>query len=134
MCMPIGNSFRFTAIVKYQSYKTNLMNHEELINTLNECANYCNHCADACLEEDHIQMMVTCIRYDHMCAEVCSSLAKLLSINVPSQKLTALVEYCKNLCESCAEECSSHEAQHCQNCAAACKRCVDVCSKFLYNH
>lgn len=108
------------------------MRHEEFISILNECSSFCNYCADACLNEDDVKMMIPCIRYDRMCAEVCSSLSKLLSIDVPNQEVSALVIYCKTLCEKCAEECSSHKPQHCQNCAVACEKCVDACSKFLY--
>ncbi|MBA80723.1 MAG: four-helix bundle copper-binding protein [Leeuwenhoekiella sp.] len=110
------------------------MRNEEFIATLNECASFCNYCADACLNEDNISMMVSCIRNDRICAEICSSLSKILSMDVPNEEVTALVEYCKSVCERCAAECASHEAQHCKNCAVACNKCVDACSKFLYTN
>lgn len=30
----------------------------------NDCMTACNHCYDACLKEDHVNMMVECIRLD----------------------------------------------------------------------
>jgi hypothetical protein len=27
----------------------------------------------------------------------------------------------------CADECSTHQVQHCQDCAAACRRCAAEC-------
>ena len=49
------------------------MRNEKLISALGNCINHCNYCADACLDEDNVKMMVDCIRTDRVCAEVCSS-------------------------------------------------------------
>jgi len=55
-----------------------MMKKTELISTLGSCINACNHCADACLGEENVKMMVDCIRTDRVCAEVCSSLSQVL--------------------------------------------------------
>ncbi len=108
------------------------MKHEELIAVLNECASFCNYCADACLSEDNLHKMVTCIRYDRICAESCASFAKILSIDISTKELIPLAEFCLKFCKKCAEECENHDNQHCQNCAQACEKCADACSKFIY--
>lgn len=39
-------------------------NYQSVIQTLHKCMTACNHCFDACLKEDHVNMMVECIRLD----------------------------------------------------------------------
>ncbi|MDT0641945.1 four-helix bundle copper-binding protein [Zunongwangia sp. F363] len=105
------------------------MKNEKLIKALNDCAAHCNYCADACLDEDNIQMMVDCIRTDRACAEICSATAKLLAANYSDVK--EKVEYCHRICKKCADECAKHDAQHCKDCAEACKKCAEACEAFL---
>lgn len=103
-----------------------VMNHKELIRTLTACASACNHCADACLEEEHVKKMVTCIRLDRECAAICEAAAKVLSGT--SQFSADLLALCEKVCTACAKECEQHEHQHCQECAAACWACAEACS------
>lgn len=35
--------------------------HQQLLETLHECMEECNHCFDACLKEDDVKMMAECI-------------------------------------------------------------------------
>ncbi len=79
------------------------MKNSKLIEALNNCITHCNHCADACLDTDNIEMMVDCIRTDRACAEVCSATVKLLAMDSAFAK--AMVEKCHEICEQCAEEC-----------------------------
>ena len=51
------------------------MKNETLIKTLYDCASTCDWCADACLDEDNIKMMVECIRLDRICAATCKATA-----------------------------------------------------------
>ncbi len=105
------------------------MRNEKLIHALGNCINHCNYCADACLDEDNVKMMVDCIRLDRVCAEACSALAQILAIDY--DKVQGLVDYCKEICEACAEECAKHEHQHCKDCADACRKCADACETYL---
>ncbi|SDB28704.1 protein of unknown function [Flavobacteriaceae bacterium MAR_2010_188] len=105
------------------------MRNEKLISALGNCINHCNYCADACLDEDNVKMMVKCIRTDKVCAEVCSSLSQVLATNYTDVK--GLVEYCKSVCEACAKECEGHDHKHCQECADACRKCAKACEEFL---
>ena len=105
------------------------MRNEKLISALGNCINHCNYCADACLDEDEVKKMVDCIRTDKVCAEVCSTLNQVLATSYKDVK--GLVEYCKKVCQDCADECGKHEAQHCKDCAKACKECVSACEAYL---
>ncbi|RNL87244.1 four-helix bundle copper-binding protein [Sinomicrobium pectinilyticum] len=104
------------------------MRNSELLASLSNCINHCNYCADACLEEENVKEMIDCIRTDRVCASVCAATADVLATNYPAE---VLVGYCQEICERCAEECKSHEAEHCQKCARACEECARACEKFF---
>ena len=104
------------------------MRNEKLIKALGNCINHCNFCADACLDEDDVKIMVDCIRIDHVCAEACSALSQILATSY--KDVQGLVDYCKKVCEKCAQECDKHDAQHCKDCAKACRECAEACATF----
>lgn len=104
------------------------MRNQELISALYNCASHCNHCADACLDEQDVKMMVRCIRLDNICATTCIATAEALAVN--SQDIAGLVKYCQEICRKCAEECEKHKSDHCQKCAEACRRCEEACSQY----
>lgn len=105
------------------------MKKTELISTLGSCINACNHCADACLSEDNVKMMVNCIRTDRVCAEVCSSLSQILHTTYTN--VEGLIRYCISVCEDCANTCEQHDHQHCKDCAQACRECIAACKSYL---
>ena len=105
------------------------MKNETLIITLDNCIYHCNHCADACLDEENISHMVDCIRTDRVCAEVCSALKNILAGSYTD--LQGLVNYCEQICRECSEECEKHKSQHCQDCAKACRECEQACKEYL---
>ncbi|MDT0643643.1 four-helix bundle copper-binding protein [Zunongwangia sp. F363] len=105
------------------------MRNEKFIHALGNCINHCNYCADACLDEDDLKKMVPCIRTDKVCSEACAALAQILAID--GANVTGLVEYCKQVCGECADECEKHDSQHCQDCAKACRECEKACEEFL---
>lgn len=104
------------------------MHHKELINSLVECAATCEWCADQCLNEEQIKMLVDCIRSDKDCATICRSAAELLTRD--SQYSGQMVELCEKVCRACAEECEKHEHDHCRICAEACRRCEEACKNY----
>ena len=73
-------------------------------------------------------MMKDCIRTDRVCAEVCSTLNQVLATNY--HDVQGLVDYCKKVCQACADECGKHEHKHCQDCAKACRECVEACEAY----
>ena len=105
------------------------MRNEQLIRTLYDCVAKCNYCADACLDEDNIKMMVECIRLDRICASVCESTALALSTNSKSD-VKSLVQACQDACKKCGDECAKHETQHCKDCAEACRKCEEACRNY----
>lgn len=104
------------------------MNHQKLLNSLSNCINHCNHCADACLDEENVKMMVPCIRKDRICASVCATLADVLTVKNADVK--DLLNYCIKVCTQCADECEQHEHQHCKDCAKACRECAEACRQY----
>lgn len=105
------------------------MQNEKLISALGNCINHCNYCADACLDEDHVKMMVDCIRTDRVCAEVCTALSRVLSTGY--KDVDGLVQYCIKICNACADECEKHDHAHCRECAKACRNCAQACKEYL---
>ena len=105
------------------------MQNVKLIHAIGNCINHCNYCADACLSEENVKEMATCIRLDRVCAEVCSTLSQILATNY--DEIEDLVRYCKKVCEQCAQECSRHDHDHCRDCADACRECANACEEYL---
>lgn len=99
--------------------------HAELIKTLHDCAAACNHCFDACLQEDDVKMMAQCIRLDRECADICAYLEHAVTRNSPF--VAELAQACATICEACAAECAQHDHDHCQKCAEACAKCAEAC-------
>ncbi|UJH89813.1 four-helix bundle copper-binding protein [Antarcticibacterium sp. 1MA-6-2] len=104
------------------------MRNERLIHALGNCINHCNYCADACLGEENVKMMVDCIRTDRVCAEVCSTVNQVIITNF--KNVQGLLDYCIEICEACAKECEKHEHQHCKDCAKACRECAEACRNY----
>lgn len=105
------------------------MAHEEnkhLLEVLNNCAAECDHCAMACLKEDNVKMLATCIRMDLDCAAICRLTATLVSRS--SFHANYLLAECAEACNKCADECDKHSnMEHCMRCAEACRTCAEVC-------
>lgn len=100
------------------------------------CQETCIACADACLSERDVQKLVTCIRLDLDCAEVCAAMGNVIARANKAghrQLLEALLTTCVAFCRACASECERHAQmhKHCQLCAKACNQCVDACNDVL---
>lgn len=100
--------------------------YQSVIAALNACAAACDHCYDACLQEQDVKMMARCIRLDRDCAEICKLTSSALARNSESAKV--LLQACAEICRECGIECASHQhMEHCQQCAEACKACEEAC-------
>ncbi|PSL45813.1 uncharacterized protein DUF326 [Salsuginibacillus halophilus] len=97
----------------------------QLLEALQACQAACNQCFDACLEEDHVGHMTTCLRLDRECADMCAYLAQAVQRGSPF--VTELAAVCAKICETCADECAKHDDEHCQQCAKMCRECAQVC-------
>lgn len=106
---------------------------EEMLN----CGQVCTSCADACLAEEHVSMLVQCIRLDMDCADLCFTTARIATrraggnVEVIAPLLTACIEACRR----CGDECERHaremDMEHCRICAEACRRCEQACTDAL---
>ena len=103
--------------------------YQSVIAALHACAAACDHCYDACLQEEHVKMMARCIALDIDCAQLCRVAPATMARGGEGAKIVC--EACAALCEMCAEECSKHQMEHCQACAAACRRCAEECRRML---
>ena len=99
-----------------------------------DCVQTCTACADACLGEDMLGDMVSCIRTDLDCAEICGATGKVLARAGKDYATAAgLVRACAEACRRCATECEQHASahDHCRICAEACHRCAAACDALL---
>ncbi|OYY48754.1 MAG: four-helix bundle copper-binding protein [Methylophilales bacterium 28-44-11] len=104
------------------------MAHEQnqsCINACNDCADHCDYCASACLNEGNVNEMVRCISLDIDCAAICRLAAGYMARD--SEFAMELCQVCAIVCEACAEECDKHSAEHCKDCAEACRKCAEEC-------
>ena len=105
------------------------------IDALNDCAQACTACADACLSEDMVAELTKCIRTNLDCADICTATARVLSRHTgyDANLSRDLLEACATACRSCADECGGHAGmhEHCRICADACQACERACRDLL---
>ena len=106
-----------------------------VIETITTCAQTCTACADACLSEEMVADLTTCIRLNQDCADLYDTTARLLSRHTGTDTtvLRAALEALRAACAACAAECDTHADmhEHCRVCADACRRCEQACTNLL---
>lgn len=104
------------------------------LHALDECAQSCILCADACLAEDSVADLRRCIGLDLDCAALCVAAAAIVGRRTDADAAVtrAALDACITACEACAAECERHAGmhEHCKMCAEACRRCADACRTF----
>ncbi|WP_217615500.1 four-helix bundle copper-binding protein [Cellulomonas sp. GbtcB1] len=99
--------------------------------SLVECAQACTACADACLSEEMVADLRTCIRTNLDCADSCGTTARILSRHTgyDADLTRAHLEACIAACRACGDECEQHAGmhEHCRVCAEACRACEQAC-------
>jgi hypothetical protein len=99
------------------------------------CSQTCTACADACLSEDMVAELTTCIRTNLDCADICATTARVLSRHTgyDANLTRAQLEACVQACKSCGDECQEHAGmhEHCRVCADACRACEQACRELL---
>lgn len=107
----------------------------QAIAALNECANVCTICADACLSEEHVQHLRRCIRLNQDCADICRATVAVLARPSEADRnvLRSMLQSCQTICESCGSECEKHAQmhEHCRVCAESCRHCAQICSEMM---
>ena len=99
---------------------------DEMQNCIDNCleaVQACEWCADACLDED--EDMARCIRLCRDVADLTALHARFMARN--SGYHAELASICADACEQCADECASHDHDHCQTCADVLTRCAESC-------
>lgn len=100
-----------------------------------DCAETCSACADACLSEEDQKQLVTCIRLNLHCADVCQVTGRLLSrpFNTGDELFRAQLQATLVAVRTCATECERHAGthEHCRVCAEACRRCEESCRALI---
>jgi hypothetical protein len=91
------------------------------------CAAICTSCADACSAEE--MDMRQCIRTCMDCADVCDATFKVATRRTGSNEvlLQEMLQLCITACDICAEECESHDHEHCRLCAEMCRETARDC-------
>jgi hypothetical protein len=91
------------------------------------CAAICTSCADACSAEE--MDMRQCIRTCMDCADVCDATFKVATRRTGTNEvlLQEMLQLCITACDICAEECESHDHEHCRLCAAMCRETARDC-------
>ncbi len=105
------------------------------IDILDDCAEACTACADACLSEPDVAELTKCIRTNLDCADVCATAARVLSRHTGYDATIgrAMLQACVIACSACAQECGLHAEmhEHCGICADACRSCEQTCRDLL---
>ncbi|MGS2616826.1 four-helix bundle copper-binding protein [Micromonospora sp. LZ34] len=105
------------------------------IDALNECAQACTACADACLSEDSVAELIKCVRTTMDCSDICAVTARVLSRHTGYDATISrtLLDACATACKSCGDECERHARmhEHCRVCAEACRACEQACRDLL---
>jgi hypothetical protein len=79
-----------------------------------------------------VKELVTCIRLNQDCADVCDTIGKLMTRQTgraSAEVIRHALEACIAACRVCAEECERHASkhEHCRVCAEACRACEQAC-------
>lgn len=105
------------------------------IDAVNDCAQACTSCADACLSEKSVADLTTCVRTNLDCADVCAATARVLSRHTGYDATIgkAMLAACVTVCRACGDECAGHAVMHdhCRVCADACRACEQACRDLL---
>ena len=104
-----------------------LLVHEEYQSSFDvamKCAVECEHCAEACMGNPD---MLKCARTCLDCAEMCRTISTYMVRG--SRFIPQLTKACAEICQACADECGSHNMDHCKKCAQACREAVEEYNK-----
>jgi hypothetical protein len=105
------------------------------VQALEDCANTCHQCADACLSEQELAPLAKCIRLNLDCADLCQATSHILSrqTEYDANVTRPALEACIAACRSCGDECAGHAEymDHCRVCADICRSCEQACAELL---
>ena len=103
---------------------------QDLLRILAECADECNRCYNACMENERTETLLRSLRLCRDCSKICRTTSDLVSSS--SELAQRLVDTCAEACRLCADSCASdkeHESE-CKTCAETCRKCEEACNSF----
>jgi hypothetical protein len=91
---------------------------------------------DACLGEQNVAELASCIRSHLDCADICDTTGRVLSrhIGADTNVTRTVLEACAAVCKSCGDECQHHGERgmaRCEVCGNACRRCEQACRELI---
>lgn len=103
---------------------------KEILRILAECADECDRCYDACLENERTDELLRTLRLCRDCSKICRVTASFIASN--SEHSQQVVDLCAQICGMCAGSCENHrEDEHeCKPCADICRECEEACRSF----
>jgi hypothetical protein len=101
-----------------------------------DCAQTCTACADACLGENDPKQMLSCIRLNLDCADICEATGRVVTRQTMpvADVVRAALSACATACRHCGDECEMHGRhgmEHCRVCAESCRACEQACSDLM---
>lgn len=111
-------------------------NYAGVVHALLACEEFCNACADACLDElARLQGLRRCIRLNLDCADVAGAMLRLLmrQTTAPNRLVKAQLQACAVAGQLCAEECraQARTITSCGVCAEVCQNCAEKCQQLI---
>ncbi|MGD9721408.1 MAG: four-helix bundle copper-binding protein [Pirellulales bacterium] len=89
------------------------------------CAQQCDECVAACLQETDTAALATCIALATDCAEFCRLAVAMMQRQ--SHFSAEVCRVCAEICDFCAVECDRHDHELCRRCANECAACCEEC-------
>lgn len=107
----------------------------KVVESLSECARICTACADACLIEDNVMILIRTIRLNLDCADICDATCRVLlrQTDPEIEVVTKQLYSCISACSACGDETEKHNTQyeHCKISSNICRTCVKECENLL---
>lgn len=103
---------------------------KKLLQKLADCADECNRCYNACLENERTEELLRALRLCRDCSRICRTASDFVSSE--SELADEILKACAKACRLCAESCSNHEEheQECKPCAEICRECEEACNTY----
>lgn len=100
-----------------------------------DCQQVCTSCADACLSEEKVDNLRSCIRLNLDCADLCGATGRLLSRQTAPnwEVVRAQLQALLQSANACGDECEQHaeKHEHCRTCMESCRQCAASCRELL---
>ncbi|ARS38135.1 four-helix bundle copper-binding protein [Pontibacter actiniarum] len=113
-----------------QTHQHDNSQNKDLLSILAQCADECDTCFDACLDNERTDALTKAIRLCRDCAKICRVTASFVASN--SEVAKQVVSLCADICKKCAEVCSQDTdiEKETMHCAKICRDCEEACRSY----